>query len=68
MEEGEGTQQAVTMGKSWQGLAHAVLQLASMSQLLKEGIAPKQGKLRKGCVKATINLNPGLVCLAEALR
>lgn len=24
MEEGEGTQRAVTMGKSWQGLAHAV--------------------------------------------
>lgn len=49
MEEGEGTRRALTLGKSWQALTYAVLQVASMSQLLQEGVAPQQRKSVTEC-------------------
>lgn len=49
MEEGEGTRRALTLGKSWQALTYVVLQVASMSQLLQEGVAPQQRKSVTGC-------------------
>lgn len=40
---------ALTLGKSWQALTYAVLQAASMSQLLQEGVAPQQRKSVTEC-------------------